>query len=159
MLLFPTLTTVCFSLAVGFLTPLVWIERPLLSLIWDVASTNVKDADVRRAHSANHAVAVADGPTVCALYQIAGMVFSVAQSWQRGFDLTSVLVAALAAAHIIYSVRKVGAVIKSAKETDPAGDASTVRASIRKVMMLHYTGIFNLTVILMLQYLLIMSRN
>ena len=157
--LLPFLVTAFFSLAVGFLTPLVWMERALLSLIWNVASPEVKDADVRRVHSAVHAVAVADGPTVCGFYLVVGMMLSVVQACQRGFDLASVLVAAVTIANVIYSVRRVGAVRRSARETDPAGEAGVVRAAIRKEMMFHYTGFIMCTISLILQMSLASKLN
>lgn len=159
--LLPFLVTACFSLAAGFLTgtPIVWIERPVLGLIWDVASPLVKDADVRRVHAAVHTVAAANGPVICGLYQVVGMVLSVVQARQRGFDRASVLVAAIALVHVVYSLRKVGGIKKSAQETSPAGEAGTICAFIRNAMMFHYTGFITCTIILILQLVLVTQSN
>lgn len=137
-----------------------------MSLIWDINSDEIGDADVERVHSAVHAIAL---PTVCGLYQVVGMVLSIVQAWQRGFDRASMLVATLAVAHIIYSVRNVGAVSKVAAKADTADEArksitlksasirfdgSFVRSThafIRKAMMFHYTGFITCTAILILQ--------
>ena len=49
--LLPTLVVTCFSLVVGILTPLVWVERPILSLLLDVANAKVKDENIRSVQS------------------------------------------------------------------------------------------------------------
>ena len=72
--LLSTLVATCFALAVGFLTPLVWIERPILGVLRDVTDTKVKDKDVRRIQSAVGAVAQADGQTVAGSFAVSGTV-------------------------------------------------------------------------------------
>ena len=154
--LLPALVVTCFSLSVGFLSLLVWIERPLLSIIWDVASAKVKDTDIRRVHSVVHVIAQADGPTIAGIYQVTGMVLSVVQAWQCGFDWAALLCSAIAVVHVLYSLRNIGAVLKSAKGTGPEDEASSVRIAIRKEIIFHHTGFAMCVVILLLQLLLVM---
>ena len=137
--LLPTLVAItCFALAMVFLTPLVWIKRPILGLLRDVTDTKVKDKNVRHIQSAVGAVAQADGPTVASSFAVSGMVLAVLQAWHHGFG-------------------SIGEVVKSGKTTDPTDEIAKVRAAVRKEMSFHYTGFTMFSVILLVQLVLVIG--
>ena len=155
--LLPTLVATCFALAVGFLTPLVWIERPILGLLRDVTDTKVKEKDVRRIQSAVGVIAQADGPTVAGSLGLSGMILAVLQAWHRGFDWPSVLCAAIAVVYILYALSNIGAVVESGKTTDPMDEIAKVRAAVHKEMSFHYTRFTMFTVILLVQLVFVIG--
>ena len=93
--LLPTLVVTCFSLTVGVLTPLVWVELPMLSLLLDVDNAKVKDENIRSVQSFVRHIAQAGVPTVVAFFGSSGTVLSLVQAWQRGFDWAANLCAAI----------------------------------------------------------------
>jgi len=155
--LLPTLVATCFALAVGFLTPLVWIERPLLGLFWDVASDNIKDADVQRIFSAIHVVAHADAPKIVGIFGLSGMVLAVMQAWQYGFHWAAVLCATIIVVFNTYAFHDVRAVMKSVKGAHPRDEINKVRGVARKAMRFHYIGFMMYAITLLVQLVLVIG--
>ena len=156
--LLPTLVAICFSLMVGILTPLVWIERPILSLLLDVANAKVKDENIRSVQSFMRHIAQAGIPTVVAFFALSGTVLSLVQAWQRGFDWAASLCAVIAVLHVLYAVTNVGAVAKQMrKATDPADEIKKIRAAVYRTMAFHYLGFIMITVILLVQLMLVIG--
>ena len=155
--LLPTLVATCFSLVVGILTPMVWIERPILSLLLDVANAKVKDENIRSVQSFIRHIAQAGIPTVVAFFGLSGTVLSLVQAWQRGFDWAASLCAVIAVLYVLYGVTNVSAVAKLMKATDPADEIKKIRAAVYRTMAFHYLGFIMFTVILLVQLMLVIG--
>lgn len=155
--LLPTLVVTCFSLVVGVLTPLVWVELPMLSLLLDVDNAKVKDENIRSVQSFVRHIAQAGVPTVVAFFGSSGTVLSLVQAWQRGFDWAANLCAAITILYVLYALSDVGTVAKLMKATDPVGEIKKVRAALHKAMAFHYLGFTMFTVILLVQLMLVIG--
>ena len=153
--LLPTLVATCFAAVVGYLTPLVWTERPLWGLFRDVTNANVKDMDTRRIYSAVHVV-TAKSATIPRIFAASGTVLAVFQAWQGGSDRpwAAVLCATLAVVYILCALYYN---LETGKRTDPTDDINKVRAAIRRQMTFHYMAITMLTVILLVQLVFVIG--
>ena len=152
--LLEAIVTSCFALAVGFLTPLIWTERPILGLVFNPSSKSIQDGEVRRIHSAIAVIAASGAPKICAVFQVTGTALSVVNAWLTGFDRTFVLFAALSVSYVCIAMTTlrgvVGAVASTAGGTQSStstngassrsGNIDVVRAATRRAMVFHHFG-------------------
>ncbi len=151
------LASVSFGVASGFLTVLVMMETPVRRLITDPANPGVRPDDIRHVQQAIHLIASSKAPTVPGLSFILGAACAAVQTWQRDFEVLSLVIAVLSALVLGLGLLNVGSVVKAALNTDAKGDIAQIRQTLRSEMIFHHSGWVCAVVLLLMQLGVVLS--
>jgi hypothetical protein len=138
--LVPTLVVLFFAFATGFFVVLSYIEKPVLPLMFNTASADVGDQDVRLVHAELKRIIKLAPPTMMTVMG-SGTLFTIIQAWQRNFDWATLTVLAFLILSMSYIIFNLGSRIKAVVNVSSDGDISDVRQGLGRLAALHHIGL------------------
>jgi len=138
--LVPTLVVLFFAFATGFFMVLSYIEKPVWPLMFNTASADVGDQDVRLVHAELKRIIKLAPPTMMTVMG-SGTLFTIIQAWQRNFDWATLTVLAFLILGMSYIIFNLGTRIKAVVNVSSDGDISDVRQGLGRLAALHHIGL------------------
>lgn len=138
--LVPTLVASFFAFATGFFVVLSYIEKPVWSLMFNSASTNVDDTQARLVHAELKRIIKLAPPTMMTVMG-SGTIFTLIQTWQRNFDCASLTVLIYLGVCLSYLILNLNNRIKAVEEVPSDGDIGDVKKGLGRLAALHHIGL------------------
>lgn len=138
----------------GIFTVLSLIEKPVWRLMRDARSVDVADSEARAVHAILKRVIHLLPPTMITAMGASSILMS-AMLIQSGFDLQSVMLAAVFFVQLALIVARLFRDIAGVENVDSQGDIDAVRDGLGALALLHHRGLLMTASTLLFVYLLI----